>query len=54
MSDLREMLNTVGEADKAKSVDLVTLTALVEAQIDDVLGGGYSQYGGYHGKSVLN
>jgi len=51
MSDLRKLLSTASDDE---SVELDKLTALVESQIDDVLGGGYSQYGGYHGKSVLN
>jgi hypothetical protein len=50
MSDLRNLVNTAGDADKTN--DLESLTALVEAQIGDVLGGGYSQYSAVHGKDA--
>lgn len=30
------------------------LIELVESQLDEVAGGGYSQYGGFHSKSVSN
>lgn len=51
MANLRETLNVSG-TDADKTVEIDRLADLVEAQIGNVLGGGYSQYGGYHGKSV--
>jgi hypothetical protein len=39
--------------DEAKNVELDRLAKLVEAQIGNVLGGGYSEYGAYH-KSDAN
>lgn len=51
MPDISDILNT-GDADAAKTVELEKLSELVEAQIDDVLGGGYSQYSAAHGKSA--
>lgn len=54
MSDLRNSLNIAAETDAATPVDIEKLSTLVEAQIDNVLGGGYSQYAAYHAKSAAN
>ncbi len=51
MFNLSETLKAAG-ADSAKSIEIDRLADLVEAQIDNVLGGGYSQYSAYHGKDA--
>lgn len=52
MSDLRNALNIVNEMDGAAPVEIEKLASLVESQIDNVLGGGYSQWSAAHGKSA--
>jgi hypothetical protein len=47
MSKLKNELQT-----QVSSVDLDALTELVETQLGNVVGGGYSQYGGYHAKDA--
>jgi hypothetical protein len=51
MSNLTETLKTVN-ADTSKAIDIEKLADLVESQIDNILGGGYSQYAAYHAKDV--
>lgn len=48
MSNFRETLSLSDD----KAVEIDRLASLVESQIGNVLGGGYSQYGGYHGKDA--
>lgn len=48
MSNLSETLKTTG--DNVKAIEIEKLAELVESQIDNILGGGYSQYAAYHAK----
>jgi hypothetical protein len=50
---LSEILNSTA-LDSSKAVEIEKLADLVEAQIDNVLGGGYSQYAAYHAKDAQN
>jgi hypothetical protein len=52
MSNLTETLKTVNAVDTSKTIEIAKLADLVESQIDNILGGGYSQYAAYHGKNV--
>ncbi len=51
MSNLTETLKTV-DADTSKAIEIEKLADLVESQIDNILGGGYSQYAAYHAKDI--
>lgn len=54
MMNLQDTLNaTLTDHDGATTIEIDRLSSLVEAQIGNVLGGGYSQYSAVHGKSVL-
>lgn len=48
MSKLQNELNST----EVSKVDLDALTDLVESQLGNVVGGGYSQYGGWHAKDA--
>ncbi len=52
MSNLTETLKTVNAVDTSKAIEIEKLADLVESQIDNILGGGYSQYAAYHAKDV--
>jgi dihydrodipicolinate synthase/N-acetylneuraminate lyase len=53
MFNLSETLNaTVTALDSNKTIEIEKLADLVEAQISNVLGGGYSQYSCCHLKNV--
>jgi len=53
MIKLNETLNSaLTTADTGKAVEIDKLAELVESQIDNVLGGGYSQYAAYHAKDA--
>ncbi|HEV2739032.1 MAG TPA: hypothetical protein VGU66_10675 [Candidatus Elarobacter sp.] len=53
MFNLSETLNsTVNALDSSKAVEIEKLADLVESQISNVLGGGYSQYSCCHLKDV--
>lgn len=47
MSNLRESLN-----DNVDALEVDRLASIVEGQIGNVLGGGYSQYSAVHGKDA--
>jgi hypothetical protein len=51
MSNLSETLKATA-VDSSKAIEIDRLADLVEAQIDNILGGGYSQYSAYHGKDA--
>ena len=53
MSHLSETLgSTVDSIDSSKAVEIDKLADLVAEQINNVLGGGYSQYAAYHAKDT--
>jgi hypothetical protein len=52
MSNLSEALKTTNTVDSSKAVEVEKLADLVESQISNILGGGYSQYAAVHGKDV--
>ncbi len=52
MSNLSEALKTTNTVDSSKAVEVEKLADLVESQISNILGGGYSQYAAMHAKDV--
>jgi hypothetical protein len=54
MSKLTDALENANDKNKEVApVDLEVLSNIVEAELDNVAGGGYSQYGGVHEKSAI-
>jgi hypothetical protein len=50
MSDFAKVLDASKEIEAGLQID--QLAELVESQISNVIGGGYSQYGGWHNKDA--
>ncbi len=48
MSEIAKVLEATKEVEAGPHID--RLAELVESQISNVIGGGYSQYGGWHNK----
>jgi hypothetical protein len=51
MTNLKDILTT-NTVDCGKTIEIDKLAELVESQIDNVLGGGYSQYAAVHSKDA--
>jgi hypothetical protein len=54
MSKLTDALENASDKNKEVApVDLEVLSNIVESELDNVAGGGYSQYGGVHEKTAI-
>lgn len=54
MSDLNKEINKSKEENKEVVVDIEKLSDVVEGELDNVAGGGYSQIGATHSRNAVS